>query len=67
MKKRNKNSSNSRGIYQIKMVNVNRKMYERIRTQTIVDNDGTLWLNNIQMKDYIFKIFEKLQQNMMAF
>ena len=67
MKKRNKNSSNSRGIYQIKMVNVNRKMYERIRTQTIVDNDGTLWLNNIQMKDYIFKIFEKLQQNMMTF
>ena len=47
MKKRNKNSSNSRGIYQIKMVNVNRQMYERIRTQTIVDNDGTLWLNNI--------------------
>ena len=67
MKKRNKNSSNSLGIYQIKMVNVNRKMYERIRTQTIVDNDGTLWLNNIQMKDYIFKIFEKLQQNMMTF
>ena len=67
MKKRNKNSSNSRGIYQIKMVNVNRKMYERIRTQTIVDNDGTLWLNNIQMKDYIFKLFEKLQQNMMTF
>ena len=27
------------------MVDISRKMYERNGIETIVDNDGTLWLN----------------------
>ena len=29
----------------INMVDINRKTYERNGTETIVDNDGMLWLN----------------------
>ena len=33
------------GIHYIKMVDISRKTYWRNGVETIVDNDGTLWLN----------------------
>ena len=33
------------------MVDISRKMYERNGTETIVDNDGTLWLNKKHIEE----------------
>ena len=45
IKKINKRSWNFCGIYYIKMVNISRKKYERNGRDTIVDNEGIMWLN----------------------
>ena len=33
------------------MVDINRKMYERNNIETIVDNDGILWLNGERIEE----------------
>ena len=43
--RRNKKSLNFFGIYCINMVDIRRKTYETNGVETIVDNDGILWLN----------------------
>ena len=43
--KRGKKSWNFSGIHYTKMVDISRKTYERRGIETIVDNDGILWLN----------------------
>ena len=35
----------------MKMVHISREKYERRGTETIVDNDGTLWLNEKQKEE----------------
>ena len=35
----------------MKMVDISRKTYERRGIETIVDNDGTLWLNEKQKEE----------------
>ena len=44
------------------MVDISRKMYERNGIETIVDNDGILWLNEKHIKEGLdHKMCEKLQ------
>ena len=43
--RRNKKSLNFFEIYCINMVDIRRKTYETNGVETIVDNDGILWLN----------------------
>ena len=43
--RRNKKSWNFCGIRYVNMVDISRKTYERNGIETIVDNDGILWLN----------------------
>ena len=40
-----KNPWNFCGMHYINMVNISKKVYERNGMETIVDNDGILWLN----------------------
>ena len=46
------------------MIDLSCKMYERNSIETIVENDGILWLNEKHFKkDQIKNFCEKLQQN----
>ena len=45
IKSEKKKAWNFCGIYYIKKVDVSRKKYARNGLETIVDNDGILWLN----------------------
>ena len=38
-------------MYYINMVDISRKTYERNGIETIVDNDGILWLNKKHIKE----------------
>ena len=45
MKEEIKKSWNFQGIQYINMIDISRKTYERNDIETIIDNDGILWLN----------------------
>ena len=49
--RRNKKIWNYCGTHYIKMVDISRKTYKRNGMQTIVDNDGILWLNEKHMEE----------------
>ena len=49
----NKESSNFCGIHYLDMVDISRKTYERNGIETIVNNDGMLWLNEKHIKKRI--------------
>ena len=51
MKEEIKKYWNFCGIYHINMVDISRKMCERYGIETMVDNDGTLWLNEKHIEE----------------
>ena len=57
MKQEIKNPKKFCGIHYINMVDKSRKMNERNGIETIVDNDGILWLNKKRRRGIISKKF----------
>ena len=53
MKQEIKNPKKFCGIHYINMVDISRKMNERNGIETIVDNDGILWLNKKRRRGII--------------
>ena len=51
MDKKIKKSWNFCGIHYVNMVDISRKTYERNGIETMVDNDGILWLNEKHIEE----------------
>ena len=65
MRKKKQKSCNYSGTYYIDMAYISRKMYERNSVETIVDNDGIMWLNETHLEEGLDH--KNLQQNTILF